>query len=945
MATQNFIISVQTRGVGAVNQQINSIGQAARRANSIMGTLRAGLVAFAAIKIGGNILEFADTFTLARNRIGIFTKEASTTTAVLDQLLAIANETRTSFDATATVFSRMTRAAQGTGRSFNDLLGVTTTLNQLVAISGANTQEAQNALIQFSQGLSSGALRGDELRSVVEQLPALAQIIGKEFGIAGGQLASFAKANPGVITTDKILKALAESAKEVESQFKTTAPTFGQAFVVAQNALAKVADDFNRATGLSQLFADAMNVLASNTDVVFKAIVAFGTYLGGRWAVTILTSIRQFGIFNAIFASLPVLIVTAAAALFVFSDQIAAMTTGPDSVQTLGDKFVGLSAVLATAFSGTGIGEFFNRLASGRVTVDDLREAFVRVVDRIVDGFTESMIAIRSFVDLVARLVGLVPEIFDIAFSKAVNLALESLNSLANTIPTILNGIAGTEVVKPITLFDVDAETRNISDIVAVAARESVAFNERLKAERDRSVAAATQDRLLMNAEDSRRANAQRGLLGGAIPGTPPKDLGADDSAKKFESAQKALDNLIKGLNPLAAVNDAINDTNRVLDEAQKRGVPLLMSREEIMQRMIDKALGIENAERKHADVLKALNDATVKANTTDTQRAIILNNANKELFEHNNLVNEALGQYNVEIAAKTKLAQLDFQIQDFRLKGIGTEEQYNELRRQSIREIVGASNATQTYEQEMANLKMALDAAAISQAEFNTLARDAQIKSLSDATDAASGAQKALLELTKGYTDAASQIGGLIQSTFQGLEDNLTSFFTTGKADFKALADSIINDITRIVIKQALLAPLTQMLSGEGSQINGGKGLFGNIAGAFGGGSGGGGFLSGLFGGSGGGFNFGSLLGGFGFADGGSFTVGGRGGHDANPVMMNLTKGEKVTVTPAGGNNDGGMTVVFNIQTQDADSFRQSKTQVLNQFAQALQNARARNG
>ncbi len=72
--------------------------------------------------------------------------------------------------------------------------------------SGATAQETSNALIQLKQGLASGTLQGEELRSIREQAPLVAQAIAKELGVTIGELKNLAA--EGKVTTDVVLRAL-----------------------------------------------------------------------------------------------------------------------------------------------------------------------------------------------------------------------------------------------------------------------------------------------------------------------------------------------------------------------------------------------------------------------------------------------------------------------------------------------------------------------------------------------------------------------------------------------------------------------------------------------------------------------------------------------------------------------------------------------------------------
>ena len=137
--------------------------------------------------------------------------------------------------------------------------------------------------------------------------------------------------------------------------------------------------------------------------------------------------------------------------------------------------------------------------------------------------------------------------------------------------------------------------------------------------------------------------------------------------------------------------------------------------------------------------------------------------------------------------------------------------------------------------------------AAATQQAEAQKLAAVQLVqKAYEKQHDAAFGASEAVRKYTEEAADNAAQIEGVLTNAFKGAEDALVNFVTTGKLDFKSLANSIIADLARMAIKQQIIAPLANSLGlgQSGSGGSGGGGLFGTLAGLFGKGGGGAGGL-----------------------------------------------------------------------------------------------------
>lgn len=207
-----------------------------------------------------------DAYTNIQNRLKLVTGGVEELTAVTEELFKISNETRQSFTATAEVYSRVALATKELGLSQRETLDFSKSLNQAVVLSGASAAEASAGLIQLSQGLASGALRGDELRSVLEQLPAVADVIAKSLGITRGELRQMGQ--DGKITADIIIEAFKKASGELDANFAKTVPTIGQSFEVLKNKFMESLGEFDKLTGSSALLATALIKLGDVVMVV-----------------------------------------------------------------------------------------------------------------------------------------------------------------------------------------------------------------------------------------------------------------------------------------------------------------------------------------------------------------------------------------------------------------------------------------------------------------------------------------------------------------------------------------------------------------------------------------------------------------------------------------------------------------------------------------------------
>lgn len=214
----------------------------------------------------------SDTYTEIQNRLSVVTRGTAQLESVTGSLLEVANRSRTGFEATAQLYARTALATRDLGTSQEALLGITETVNKAIILSGASAKEANNGLIQLSQAISSNRLAGDELRSVLEQLPVVADIIAKQLGVTRGELRALG--SDGKITADVILKAFQAARGEIEDRFARTVPTVSQAVQVLQNNLIRFVGTANQATGASRVLAQVLQLLGNNLSALLSAAVA-----------------------------------------------------------------------------------------------------------------------------------------------------------------------------------------------------------------------------------------------------------------------------------------------------------------------------------------------------------------------------------------------------------------------------------------------------------------------------------------------------------------------------------------------------------------------------------------------------------------------------------------------------------------------------------------------
>lgn len=249
------------------------------RAASTMRTL----IGLAGIGFGTQqLIRYADTWTNVNSKLALVTKSTAELQLVQKKLFDVAQNTRTSFESTVDLFSRVARSAKTLGLAQTDLLKLTQSVNQAMIISGASAGSAQAALMQLGQAFASGTLRGEELNSVLEQAPRLAEAIAVGMGKTTGELRKLGMA--GKLTSEAVVKALLSQSDAIGTEYGKMQMTISQSFTKLSNSFLKFIGSQSSASGAAGMLSDAISKLADNLDRLIPLLVGFA---GVKLAISI----------------------------------------------------------------------------------------------------------------------------------------------------------------------------------------------------------------------------------------------------------------------------------------------------------------------------------------------------------------------------------------------------------------------------------------------------------------------------------------------------------------------------------------------------------------------------------------------------------------------------------------------------------------------------------
>lgn len=271
----NRTVDINTRHLNSMQNQMNAAGSAMRRLSGIAASLAAALSV-------QQIAQYADAWVTVNNKLANAIRPTETLADVTQRVFDISQRTLSSLDATAALYGRLERATRSAGTSTEDLVKLTETINKGLAVSGATTQEASSAMIQLSQALASGVLRGEEFNSISENGSRLAVGLADSLGVTVGQLRSMAA--EGKLTTDVVVKGLLTQGDQIAKEFANTAMTMGQAFSVATNNITKFVGESSTIKSAYSGFNSTVVTISENIDVLASAVTIAAAVVGSRFA-------------------------------------------------------------------------------------------------------------------------------------------------------------------------------------------------------------------------------------------------------------------------------------------------------------------------------------------------------------------------------------------------------------------------------------------------------------------------------------------------------------------------------------------------------------------------------------------------------------------------------------------------------------------------------------
>lgn len=272
----------------------NSIHSGNNAANGLLSTIKKMAVAAGGIAGINKVLNISDELSSTKARLNLLVDDGGSVSELEQKIMASAQRSRSAYFDTASAVAKLGLNA---GNAFNgdmdQVIAFMEQVNKQFVIGGATAQEQSNAMVQLTQAMAAGALRGEELNSILDGAPGIARAIEQYMGIAEGSIKTVAQ--EGKVTAEVVKNAMFEMADKTNAKFDSMPKTWAQIWVSMKNqALSMFApiltkiNQIANSTKFQQVTTALINGLAAVANVassVLDILISIASVFVENWGI------------------------------------------------------------------------------------------------------------------------------------------------------------------------------------------------------------------------------------------------------------------------------------------------------------------------------------------------------------------------------------------------------------------------------------------------------------------------------------------------------------------------------------------------------------------------------------------------------------------------------------------------------------------------------------
>lgn len=250
-------------------------------ANNLLKTMRNIAATAGVTSLVKGFLELSDSQAQINARLNLMKDETHSVAQLNDLIYQSALRSRAAYSDTADAVGKMGLNAKNAFSSNEELIAFTEQVNKQFKIGGASAQEQSNAMIQLTQAMAAGVLRGQDLNSILAAAPGIARTIEESMGWASGSIKQYAE--DGKVTAQVVKNSLLNMADETNEKFASMPMTLSDAMTQGKNIvqhsakeMAQAWNDFIQTDKGQEILGETISLFSALTQVGTDALAAIG---------------------------------------------------------------------------------------------------------------------------------------------------------------------------------------------------------------------------------------------------------------------------------------------------------------------------------------------------------------------------------------------------------------------------------------------------------------------------------------------------------------------------------------------------------------------------------------------------------------------------------------------------------------------------------------------
>ena len=380
-----------------LDKMADNFQKAGSKADGLMGKISGIAAGIASIATVQKLVTLSDDVTSAQARLNLLVTDGGSVDELEAKIMTSANRSRSAYLDTASAVAKLgLNAGNAFDHDMDQVIAFMEQVNKQFVIGGATAQEQSNAMVQLTQAMAAGALRGEELNSILDSAPGIARAIEQYMGVAEGSIKEYAA--EGKVTAQVVKNALFSVADETNAKFESMPMTWAQVWTMMSNIALQALEPV----------LTFINWLANNIEIIGPLVLgvaaALAVYLiatkGVAAATKVWTAVQTA--FNAVMALNPVFLIIMGIILLIalIYAVVAAVNRVTGASTSATGIICGAVLVLAAIIGNTVIG-LLNAIIQFIWSI--FVEPFLGIIEWILNVCNGGF---NSFGDAVANLIG-----------------------------------------------------------------------------------------------------------------------------------------------------------------------------------------------------------------------------------------------------------------------------------------------------------------------------------------------------------------------------------------------------------------------------------------------------------------------------------------------------------------------------------------------------------